>query len=111
MQTQEPRKADSRDSSSAAVIVNGVAVSAEAIASLERDYATPIQPGRYWMNAQGIGGVEGGPALFDLGAVIAAQSKNGRGWNRTTPGGHLGGDDTCFYYFDPASGSSVMNCK
>lgn len=177
-QVQGPRKAESGDKSSAGLTVNGVAVSAEAIASLERAYARPIQPGRYWydkqsglwglegqplsgqmapnlemggplkanaskgntgvfingrelpaqevtvlqqfgpvvsghywMNAQGIGGVEGGPAIFDLGAAITAQSKKGGGWNRTTSGGHLGGDDNCSYYFDPASGSSVMNCK
>ena len=76
----------------------------------------PVLPGRYWMNAQGIGGMEGGPAIFNLGAAIAAQQRKGGGmggYNRTTPGGHLGSDGKCSYYFDPASGSSVMtgNCE
>jgi hypothetical protein len=74
-----------------------------------------VMPGRYWMNADGIGGFENGPAIFNIKAGIEARLKqSGRGsggWNRTTPGGHLGGDDNCSYFFDPASGSSVMNCK
>ena len=76
----------------------------------------PVMPGRYWLNARGIAGFEGGPPQFDLGAAFAAQQKNKGGgmyggWNRTTPGGHLGGDDNCSYFLDPSSGSSVMNCK
>ena len=75
----------------------------------------PVLPGRYWLNARGIGGFEGGPPQFDLGAAIAAQNKKRGGmyggWNRTTPGGHLGGDDNCTYFLDPSSGSSVMTCK
>ena len=76
----------------------------------------PVLPGRYWLDARGIAGFEGGPPQFDLGAAIAAQQKNKGGgmyggWNRTTPGGHLGGDDNCSYFLDPSSGSSVMNCK
>ena len=77
----------------------------------------PVFPGRYWMNAQGVGGMEGGPAIFNVGAAIAAQQKKGggmgSGYNRTTPGGHLGSDGNCSYYFDPQSGSSVMsgNCE
>jgi hypothetical protein len=76
----------------------------------------PVLPGRYWLDARGIAGFEGGPPQFDLGGAIAAQQKNKGGgmyggWNRTTPGGHLGGDDNCSYFLDPSTGSSVMNCK
>jgi hypothetical protein len=74
-----------------------------------------VMPGRYWMNAEGIGGFENGPAVFNIRAGIEARIKQGGGvsggWNRTTPGGHLGGDDNCSYFFDPKSGSSAMNCK
>lgn len=71
-----------------------------------------VNRGRYWMNAQGVGGIEGGPAFFDLSA--AARQKSGGGGlyggnSRTTPFGHLGSDGKCSYYFDPKSGSSVMS--
>jgi len=74
-----------------------------------------VYKGRYWMNAQGVGGVEGGPAIFDLGAAARQRSGGGLygGNSRTTPFGHIGSDGKCSYYFDPKSGSSVMsgNCN
>ncbi len=74
-----------------------------------------VYKGRYWMNAQGIGGIEGGPAIFNLGAAARQRSGGGLygGNSRTTPFGHLGSDGKCSYYFDPKSGSSVMsgNCN
>lgn len=75
----------------------------------------PVYKGRYWMNAQGIGGIEGGPAIFDLNAAARQQSRGGlySGYSRTTPFGHIGSDGKCSYYMDPSSGSSVMsgNCN
>ncbi len=74
-----------------------------------------VYKGRYWMNAQGIGGIEGGPAIFDLGAAARQRSGGGLygGNSRTTPFGHHGSDGKCSYFFDPKSGSSVMsgNCN
>jgi hypothetical protein len=74
-----------------------------------------VYKGRYWMNAQGVGGIEGGPAIFDLGAAARQRSGGGLygGNSRTTPFGHLGSDGKCSYFFDPKSGSSVMsgNCN
>jgi hypothetical protein len=97
------------------VFINGRELPMQEVQFLQQ--LGPVLPGRYWMNAQGIGGAEGGPPLFNLGAAIAAQQRRGSGlgtgYNRTTPGGHLGSDGSCSYYFDPASGSSVMsgNCE
>jgi hypothetical protein len=96
------------------VVINGRELPMQEVMFLQQ--LGPVLPGRYWLNAQGIGGFEGGPPQFDLSAAIAAQNKKKGGgmyggWNRATPGGHLGGDDNCSYYFDPNSGSSVMNCK
>ncbi|HVS26228.1 MAG TPA: hypothetical protein VHE58_02865 [Burkholderiales bacterium] len=75
----------------------------------------PVYKGRYWMNAQGVGGIEGRPAIFDLGAAARRRSGGGlySGNSRTTPFGHLGSDGNCSYFFDPKSGSSVMsgNCN
>ena len=63
-------------------------------------------PGRYWLNAQGIGGVEGGPPLFNLVAAAQAQS-GGAGYNRRGLFGSTGSDGSCSYYMHPG-GSSVM---
>lgn len=70
-----------------------------------------VIPGRYWIDARGVGGIEGGPPAFDLRA-LAAQRGGGRAWSHSGPGGHMGSDGQCSYYFDPQSGSSVMtgNC-
>ena len=67
-----------------------------------------VIPGRYWMNAMGIGGFEGGPATFSLAA--AAQQAGGS-YTRRGPFGSMGSDGQCSYYMTPG-GSSVMsgNC-
>jgi hypothetical protein len=67
-----------------------------------------VIPGRYWLNAQGIGGFEGGPPMFNLN-TNAFGSGSGQNYLRRTPGGAIGGDGDCFYYNDP-NGNSVMNC-
>jgi hypothetical protein len=49
-----------------------------------------VLPGRYWVNAQGIGGYEGGPPLFDLRAM-AAQAQRYWRQNGGTGENHGGG--------------------
>jgi len=71
-----------------------------------------VIPGRYWLNAMGIGGVEGGPALFNLVALAQQQSGGGGGsYTRRGPFGSMGSDGNCSYYMTPG-GTSVMsgNC-
>jgi len=63
-------------------------------------------PGRYWLNALGVGGVEGGPPLFNLVAAAQAQS-GGNGYNRRGLFGSSGSDGSCSYVMLPG-GSSVM---
>lgn len=91
------------------VVINGRAIHPAELAQLERLFGQ-VNPGRYWLNAQGIGGYEGGPALFNLPAA-AAQRGGGRGYNRSGPGGHLMSDGNCFGYMAPG-GATVMsgNC-
>lgn len=107
-----PLKADASQGKTG-VFINGRELPAQEVSLLR--HLGEVDPGRYWMNAEGIGGFENGPAVFNIKAGIEAQIKQagqgGQGWNRATPGGHLGGDNDCSYYFDPASGSSVMNCQ
>ncbi len=61
------------------------------------------------MDWRGIGGYEGGPAIFNLAAAGAQGGMYG-GTTRRTPFGGLGGDGNCSYFMHP-NGSSVMNCK
>jgi hypothetical protein len=92
------------------VFINGREIHAVEVARLQA-LVGPVRPGRYWLNAAGIGGYEGGPPQFNL-AALAAQRSGGSGYNRSGPGGHLMSDGNCAGYFDPKSGASVMtgNC-
>ncbi len=38
----------------------------------------PVRRGRYWLNANGIGGYEGGPAAFNLKAMLQSRRSGGR---------------------------------
>ena len=60
------------------------------------------------MNAQLIGGFEGGPAIFNLDAAAnQGDSGRGAGYNRDTIGGGLMSDGNCAGYLHPG-GASVM---
>jgi hypothetical protein len=88
------------------VFVNGRELHPQEVVYLQRLYGQVV-PARYWLDARGIGGYEGGPAAFDLRArAIALQG--GPGYNRRGPGGNTGSDGQCAYYNDPSSGASVM---
>jgi len=92
------------------VIINGRAIHPSELAQLQQLFGQ-VSPGRYWLNAQGIGGYEGGPPQFNLPAAAAQRSGGGGGYNRSGPGGHLMSDGNCFGYMSPG-GSTVMsgNC-
>jgi hypothetical protein len=88
------------------VFINGREIHPAEVAYLQQLIGGAVLPGRYWLNAAGIGGYEGGPAQFNLAA--AAQQRGGRSWSHSGPGGHVGGSGNCGYYMDPKTGSSVM---
>lgn len=93
------------------VFINGRQIHYLEYAWLKKIFGVVYQ-GRYWMNARGVGGYEGGPALFDLSTAMASsRSQDGMygGYTRRTPFGGIGGDSNCFYYMHPG-GSSVMTC-
>src|SRR5215813_3836000 len=62
------------------VFVNGRELHLNDVIALRR--CTPVYRGRYWVNAQGIGGVEGGPPIFNLVVLCNAhrQTTSGRTW-------------------------------
>ena len=48
------------------VFINGRELMVGEVRALQQACRTAVLRGRYWVNAQGVGGVEGGPALFNL---------------------------------------------
>jgi hypothetical protein len=75
------------------VFVNGRELHAIDVQRLRQVFGT-VQPGRFWMTADGIGGPEGGPPTFNIGASGARGSGGGY---YSGPGGTWGSDGTCFY--------------
>jgi hypothetical protein len=93
------------------VFINGRELHLSEVIYLQQQYGQVI-PGRYWMNAQLIGGFEGGPVIFNLSQAANGQAAgSGSGYNRNTIGGGLMSDGGCSGYLHP-SGASVMtgNC-
>lgn len=97
------------------VYINGREIHPTELTQLQQGFGV-IQPGRYWLNAQGIGGYEGGPAQFNLLASRGGTSSQGGGgmyggYTERAAGGSVGSDGNCSYYMAP-DGSSVMtgNC-
>ena len=90
------------------VFVNGRALHPSEVAYLQFAFGYVI-PGRYWMNARGVGGVEGGPPLFDL---VAAAQASGSGAGHTSRGlfGSTGSDGSCSYYMHPDGPSVMTGC-
>jgi hypothetical protein len=82
------------------VFINGRELHLNDVMALRR--CTQVYRGRYWVNAQGIGGVEGGPPMFNLAALCNAhrQTSSGRTW-------HNG--DGSWSYRNDATGMSVIS--
>lgn len=59
----------------------------------------PVLPGRYWVDAFGNCGFEGGPAFVNL--IQLAQSRGGRAWTHYSSSGDaaVGGDGNGFLFF------------
>ena len=87
------------------VFVNGREIHPTELAYLQRLYGRVV-PARYWLDANGIAGYEGGPAQFNLGAAAGAGAAGG--YNRNTPGGGLMSDGRCAGYLHP-DGATVMS--
>lgn len=94
------------------VFINGREIHPQEYLYLRSLYGTVV-PGRYWLNAQMVGGFEGGPPAFNLrtAASRAGGGGGGGGYNRNTAGGGLMSDGGCSGYLHPG-GATVMtgNC-
>ena len=65
------------------VFINGRQLTLGEKSYLERTCQTRASPGRYWVNAYGVGGFENGPALFNL-ARCGQQNAQNRGGGSST---------------------------
>lgn len=66
-----------------------------------------MQPGRYWLDANGNAGREGGPALVNLIQLASQQNGYNSGGNNSSYGGNSGGNNTMHrnWYTGTGSGS------
>jgi hypothetical protein len=90
------------------VFVNGRELHPHDVAELRT--VMLVLPGRYWLDASGWGGYEGGPPLFNLWALAAQAQSAGRGgasWIHRGAFGGIGGDGECTYYISGNTGASV----
>ncbi len=65
------------------VFVNGRELVMGEVLALQQACRTAVQRGRYWVNAQGVGGIEGGPAIFNLAACGQSAGRSGGSSTRT----------------------------
>jgi hypothetical protein len=86
------------------VFVNGRELHPYDLAALQR-ITGPIAPGRYFINALGLAGPEGGPPMWNL-AALAAQSQGGgsRTWQGRVTGASGFSDGTTTAIFLPNGG-------
>lgn len=83
------------------VVINGRVLHPIDVMALQRIGAA--FPGRYWLDAHGNFGYEGGPALGNL--VAAAGLAGGGAWSVPSRFGTVGGDGSGFMYFNDGSTS------
>lgn len=99
-----PRASVGRMASITGVFVNGREIHPDELQALRALYGQ-VRRARYWLNARGIAGYEGGPPQFNVAA--AAQQARGNSSVRRGLFGSSGSDGSCSYYMHP-NGSSVM---
>jgi hypothetical protein len=78
-----PLRADASNGTSR-VFINGRELTMVEVYGLQRACNTPVYRGRYWVNAQGRGGIEGGPAIFNLAACGQQQGRSSGGSSTRT---------------------------
>ncbi len=91
------------------VFINGREIHPDEVLYLRALFGA-VEPGRYWLGPNLVGGLEGGPPAFDLfGAAAAAAGASG--YNQSTLFGGLMSDGQCAGYLHPG-GTTVMtgNC-
>lgn len=81
------------------VYVNGRELHPQDVFALTR--VMQVWPGRYWVDAIGNFGWEGGPAVGNLAAAMQMPgAQQGGAWTVSSRAGTVGGDGEGFLYFD-----------
>jgi hypothetical protein len=83
------------------VVINGRELHQLDVAVLQR--LGPFLPGRYWMDALGNFGFEGGPILGNVWVLVqmaGAGAANGGAWTSQSRFGTVGGDGSGFLFFN-----------
>jgi hypothetical protein len=84
------------------VVINGRELHQFDVVALQR--ICPVLPGRYWVNAQGNFGFEGGPMLGNLMVLaqmaVGAGAASGGAWTTESRFGTVGGDGSGFVFFN-----------
>lgn len=88
------------------VLVNGRRLPTADLVALQQ-LTGPIQPGRYWVDANGDAGFEGGPPIVNLHALAARSRSNAWSHYTRSTDASVGGDGDFFYYIDR---NSSMTC-
>ena len=78
-----PLRADASRGTSG-VFINGRQLTFGEASYIAQVCRTPVVPGRYWVNAQGLGGYEGFPAAFNLALCGGGQGGGGGGGGSST---------------------------
>ena len=106
----DPRASVGRLAGITGVVINGREIHPEELKFLRTLYGT-VNRARYWLNADGVGGYENGPPLFNLNQAIRARAAQLGGQLRIGLFGTIGSDGQCSYYLHP-NGPSTMtgNC-
>lgn len=92
------------------IFINGRQITVSEAQFLAQIVGQPVQPGRYWLDAQGNAGAEGGPAVINL--AQAAQSRGGAGGAsfHSGWGGTYSSDGNCYYVSTSAGSVMGPNC-
>lgn len=88
------------------IFINGRELHLQDAVGIQTAFGIPPQPGRYWWDAYGNVGYEGGPALFNVRQLLAARgASQGGAWSHhsaygpTSSGSTVGGDGQGFFYY------------
>jgi hypothetical protein len=108
-----PLKADASNGNTG-VFINGRQLHVVDVLALQQLLGA-VYPGRYWVDADGNAGMEGGPALVNLMAVARARASQGAGGGAystyTRSGGMFGSDGNgCLVYSDANTSYSSSGC-
>jgi hypothetical protein len=105
-----PNASGGGQDSQTGVFINGRELHPTEVADLQQ--ITQVYPGRYWLDAQGNGGIEGQPLSFNL-VTLAQQAQSqsqGGAWGHSTsdPQGnnYVGGDGQGFTHFMGSDGTT-----